>query len=280
MAKFLLEHDWINYYDMDDADEQWMYIEDLIASFLDKHCPIKHFTYKDYNNQWMAPEILTLINQRDYHSDRFRKFKNAPDLRKAKALRCQINKAVRAARAKFVKRKLFESRKDPKKFWSHINCLIKAPKENVTPVLVDQESNVIVQDVPEYFNTFFSKIGETLFTRKNINPPIPTQIDFTLLNEEQSPIFHPENIKFHIKEIDVTKSSGIKNISSQVLKDVLTTIPIQFTHLCNSSIRKGTFPSSWSTANITPIPKSGNLNDVSNWRPISNLSIPSKLMEK
>ena len=48
----------------------------------------------------------------------------------------------------------------------------------------------------------------------------------------------------------------------------------------NSSKRLGTFPDRWKIARITPIYKSGAKNDTNNCKPISILSVLSKLFEK
>ena len=76
------------------------------------------------------------------------------------------------------------------------------------------------------------------------------------------------------------KPSGLKNINAHVLKDVMENSATHFTHLFNESISTSKFPQKWSQAVVTPIPKTGNLKNVSNWRPISILSVPSKIMEK
>ena len=83
-----------------------------------------------------------------------------------------------------------------------------------------------------------------------------------------------------VKEIDVSKSSGFEGINSRVLRDAFEVISHQLTHIFNTSIEYGIFPNAWSLANLVPIPKSGNLNSITNWRPISLLPLPGKLIEK
>lgn len=50
--------------------------------------------------------------------------------------------------------------------------------------------------------------------------------------------------------------------------------------LFNISIRLGETPDEWNVARVSPIPKSGKSSDPANYRPISLLSIVSKLLEK
>ena len=42
----------------------------------------------------------------------------------------------------------------------------------------------------------------------------------------------------------------------------------------------GVFPSSWKIAKVTPVYKSGSVKEIENYRPVSILSVVSKVMEK
>ena len=46
------------------------------------------------------------------------------------------------------------------------------------------------------------------------------------------------------------------------------------------SIDYSCFPDSWSISTVVPIPKTGALNEISNWRPINLLPIPGRILEK
>ena len=52
------------------------------------------------------------------------------------------------------------------------------------------------------------------------------------------------------------------------------------TQLFNISIRLGEVPNEWKIARVSPIPKSNNHSDPANHRPMSLLSVLSKLLEK
>ena len=50
--------------------------------------------------------------------------------------------------------------------------------------------------------------------------------------------------------------------------------------MINRSINTGVFPSSFKITQVTPVYKSGSVNEVENYRPFSILSAVSKEMEK
>ena len=83
-----------------------------------------------------------------------------------------------------------------------------------------------------------------------------------------------------IKEINISKSSGLANISSFIVKELFKALLTQVTHMFNLSISKSVFPTAWKSALVIPIPKSGDLTQVKNVRPISLLPLPGKILEK
>ena len=83
-----------------------------------------------------------------------------------------------------------------------------------------------------------------------------------------------------IKSINVSKSSGLENISSLVIKTAFERLVAQVTFMYNLSFEKACFPMNWKKALVIPIPKQGNLTKVQNYRPISLLPLPGKVLEK
>ena len=80
--------------------------------------------------------------------------------------------------------------------------------------------------------------------------------------------------------INVSKSSGLDNISSLVIKECFKVLNPEITHMYNLSIETSTFPDAWKNALNIPISKSGNLKQGKNYRPISLSPLPGKILEK
>ena len=74
--------------------------------------------------------------------------------------------------------------------------------------------------------------------------------------------------------------ASINNLSSFVIKEAFLTLIKQVTYLFNQTISTSIFPKAWKEALVIPIPKAGNLTQVGNYRPISLLPLPGKLLEK
>ena len=83
-----------------------------------------------------------------------------------------------------------------------------------------------------------------------------------------------------LKQLNNGKACGTDKIPTTLLKDAANFISYQLTLICNSSIKNGVFPDLWKIARVAAIFKSGKRCDSNNYRPISVLSIFSRVVEK
>ena len=82
-----------------------------------------------------------------------------------------------------------------------------------------------------------------------------------------------------LENLDAAKASGIDQISARFLKDgaPVTTCHLSLTNL---SIKLDTFPSKCKTAKIKPLFKRGIKIKAKNYRPVSLLSLISKVIDR
>ena len=80
--------------------------------------------------------------------------------------------------------------------------------------------------------------------------------------------------------LDPSKSTGPDGISARMLRGTVDAVVPSLTRLFNLSITTGSFPESWKLARIVPVPKSVVMSAPSNYRPISILSVVSKVLER
>ena len=80
--------------------------------------------------------------------------------------------------------------------------------------------------------------------------------------------------------LDITKANGPDDMSATVLKATAPTIANGVMISFNKSIELGEVPKEWKTSSVVPIPKGNDTCQPSNYRPISLLSVLSKLLER
>ena len=133
------------------------------------------------------------------------------------------------------------------------------------------------------FNDYFTKVGPELDqqipkSENLLNPNVylsPRIPDSFLVSPTT-----PQEINDIINGLDDTKSSGPSSVPTKMLKIARDEISPIFSAVCNTSFQEGVFPDKNKIAKVIPSHKKGSTKDVNNFRPISLLSIFSKIMEK
>ena len=82
-----------------------------------------------------------------------------------------------------------------------------------------------------------------------------------------------------VKNIDQNKASGPDGISPRILKEAGLSIVPSLTRLIKLSLQQRKVPMLWKRANVTPIHKKDDKDQLNNYRPISLLPVASKILE-
>jgi len=106
-----------------------------------------------------------------------------------------------------------------------------------------------------------------------------------ILNFEFEKIFRPQPVTVDIvvltfKGLRETNAVGADDIAFQFIRDSLPVTAFYLTIAINTSIVTGQYPQLWKHSIIVPTFKAGDVQDPSNFRPISLLPILSKILEK
>ena len=83
-----------------------------------------------------------------------------------------------------------------------------------------------------------------------------------------------------LSRLNPNKSYGIDGIQARFIKDSASEIKVAISHIINLSIDTNVVPTEFKYARVKPLYKKGNRNQVENYRPISILSVVSKVLEK
>ena len=87
-------------------------------------------------------------------------------------------------------------------------------------------------------------------------------------------------MKLIIKKLKNKKSCGFDELSSELLKMGSEVLSKPLTTIINKSIEEGRFPEEWKIAKVFPLHKKGDRTDVSNYRPVALLVVPSMVLER
>ena len=243
-------------------------------------CPVTNFKFSKKRPQYLSNTLLNQIKDRDYFYKKAKKTKSIDDWRIAKHLRNQTNKNIRRAKADFITKQLHDSRNDTSKFWRTIKRVFPTDKtKDKAEIKLEKDGKLLGGgEVADFINDFFINVGNTNIALPigdgDIPPPPHDAVNLSLGEVNSTEIYRLT------AQLNVSKSSGLSNLGAVLVKDGLLALNTQFTHLINSSLDSSVFPSSFKEATVIPIPKKGNNTQVGNYRPISLLPTPGKILEK
>ena len=132
------------------------------------------------------------------------------------------------------------------------------------------------------FNDFFSTVGQKIHDNVH-NLESKSFESFLQGSVVESLFFSPITISDIINivsKFDENKSAGYDDINIRIVKSAIFAIVNPLCNIFNFSLEKGIFPSALKIAKVIPVYKTGNKTLVNNYRPVSILSIFSKLFEK
>ena len=251
-------------------EEAWQLWQNTFMSIMEECIP-KQVLPKKRKLPWVNAELRHIIRKRNlfYH-----KSKNKPDLRvKYNQLRNKVTCLLRSGKRSFVQNMRAGNAKE---FWRSVK-LLAGKKSSTIPVLEQNGRRIMCNEQKaDTLNFFFHSCFNTAL------PPL-SSTETERLNPDECPseLFCSEEEVFELLiNLDITKASGPDGISARMLRGTASSVAPVLTQLFNYSIRTGKLPLACKSSNIVPIPKGSNSIEVSNYRPISLLSITSKVLEK
>jgi hypothetical protein len=126
----------------------------------------------------------------------------------------------------------------------------------------------------DLLNQFFSGV----FTREdaaNVPEPEPTGCRAELKGVNIT----VRAVKDKIRKLRVDGAAGPDGLGPLVLKKLIDQIAVPLAMVMRTSLKEGSVPEDWRTANVSPIFKKGQSSDPGNYRPVSLTSVTCRLME-
>ena len=283
MKENLLQINWAEYYTNKNVDEKWHFLINAIEQEVDRSCPIMKHKIKKVRPQYLTQNIENQMKDRDYFYKKAKQTGDEDDWNIAKHLRNRVKINLRTAKAEYIKTQLNVNQDNAAKFWRVIKEVFPTTQKNpkIQTKLQGPQGEISPNDIPDYVNDFFINVGTNLVSDNKVKRtkkenPREISAGSQLVLEG---VTH-ERILTLLKQINTNKSSGVQDLRASVLRDALQILSSQVCSLVNDSIQTKVFPQKLKEATVVPIPKTGNPKQVNNYRPISLLPMPSKLIEK
>ena len=204
-----------------------------------------------------------------------------------------MQQKIKKAKTEYISNKIQENKGNSKKLWEqlkHLGYAKNCKKESKTVLKIEDELCFDGKKVASYFNNFFTTIASKLVRYLPTAPKMFSTDTCIFKSFYRSKGVKENNFNIKevteeyvfklIKELGVSKSTGLDGLSARFIKDGAHILKGPITHIVNLSIRTSEVPTGLKEARVRPLYKKKNRLEVGNYRPVSILNVISKILEK
>ena len=257
--------------DIEGATKSWM---DTVVSLCDKHAPVKDIKIKSKteNVPWYDENIRALMRAKNKALQKLKTYGNKKCKKILKTISNKLKNYKRKQRREYFEEKITEQSGDSRRLWGILKEVsgTETPYEETLPDKIDQDT---VND----FNCYFAKIGKSIQSQLGVSfQYLPNNNMGFCFRDETA-----ESVQKLIQRIKPKVATGHDRIPSRILKDLSEVAASDLASMINLSYKMCIFPSQFKHAIIRTIYKNkGNSNNPEFYRPISVLSVISKIFER
>ena len=274
---------------------------DTLNFHIDEMVPSKKITLKQFRlmqKPWITKDILSRCDERDSLLNEL-KSEDDPIRKKIlrtnfNSLRNQITKEKRQSKKAYFAAEFEKNKNTVAAVWKSIRSLVNLkPGKKSSIKLMDEQQNIISDSttIANIFNEHFSTLGA------KVQEKIPRQEGSynSYLNKRSpdgKPIINPDGHTFFLSPtkpdeiskiidcLNLKKSTGPNGIPVFILKAFKDFCSFWLSKLINLCFENGEFPELLKLAKVIPLHKKESILNYLNYRPISLLSVFSKIYEK
>ena len=188
-----------------------------------------------------------------------------------KQVRNAVNIKLSYLRKKWFENRINESKQNPKKLWNVLSQVVYT--KNFKKVN-EKQSELNVDDINHYF---VNRVSNPTIITENSNTEVESTTEAQNFSLSETTVSEVHKI---VSKLEIKKSVGSDGISGRLLKLLMLSIIPIITTLINLSFVSAKVPNIWKKTRVRALYKSGNRSLLSNYRPISVLSVISKIMER
>ena len=256
------------------AEDLACILETELERVLDLHAPLQKLTMSSGPKcPWFTVEVKEQKQVVRRHEKVWRKYQQDHQFVALQVETKKYRKILKSAKLLTTSKLVKECKEDTKKLHQLLGNLRGKITKNPMPT---GENNQVLAD--KFADFFIDKIlnirnqldNEDLFSPDSQN--VETMKSFRLLSEEE--------VELIIRGLS-SKSCELDVIPTSLLKDILPSVLPIITRLINTSLKDGAFVETWKLAIVRPLLKKVGLELIDkNYRPVSNLTFLSKVLEK
>ena len=231
-------------------DTYWANIKTTIISICDDLCPKIKIKARKNLPCWYSKDLAYLRHERDKLARQSR-LDPTNDVKKEKSKLAskEFKKCLTNAKRDFTIDQLYECGGDQQKFWQALKKLLPGKLfSEFNSVYNDKGELLYEADALNYINNFFANMGSKIENKLSDLPQPLSSFDFPSENisyDMDLMCFDRNIVLREIEKIDISKSSGIEDISTAFIKLIFCRVPFVLADIFKFSFTSGSIPSEW-----------------------------------
>lgn len=272
----ILNIDWSILKEYNNVNEACDYLYKVLYSVFD-HCVPLTCPNRNSRNYppWFNREIIRNVKKKQKLYNLYKKSKDPATYASFSELRTKLKNDIATAHKNFLINTEDNIKNEPKKFWSYLS---NKRKHKCTPLnmkfqdeLLDN-GNTIVEGFAEFFKkAYASDVDDGAFAELLRGDIVNSVLNINFVTDE--------DILRSIKKLKSNMTMGPDNIPALLIRDCASTLVEPLKIIFNLIISTSTIPEIWKISRICPVFKSGDINDIGNYRPITIICNFSKVLE-
>lgn len=228
---------------------------------------------KVYKLPWYTKGLKKLKNLRNKFHKKFKISNNATDKNNFLHYEREFNFLNKFLYNQYIMSVNESIKLNPKRFWSFVNS-----KRGTSAIPAQMSLNGTISNSLKDSLNLFAFYFKSNFNADNFHNgfdlyAVNSCLDFGSLQ------ITDDDVAMGIVKLSNSFKCDTDGLSAYLLKQCVSSIASPLRRIFNQSLRAGFFIQKWKNTTVFPILKSGNRNDISNYRPISKLSNVAKVFE-
>ena len=255
------------------------YISEWIIDGMNCFIPSKKFQQRPNSQPWFTPECAAAIAHRNHFFHVYQQNRDDDNAHaEFNAARNYCRRILRNSKCSYaqtIRTEISNERPGTRGFWKISRKVLNSGKASVPTLIHGPEVISSSSEKAKLFAANFAS-NSTLDDQGHTLPDFPQLTD----NQLNKFSVTAKEIGKLVKGLDSTKATGPDGIPVVVLKNISPELSPLLAKLFNCCLKEKCFPDIWKLSSVCPVFKNaGERSSPSQYRPISLLSVISKLLE-
>lgn len=258
-------------------------IDDMVDVFYNEindivknHVPQSKIAGSSKYPPWFTNTLIKILREKHKLHIKVKRYGNPMDKLSFELLRARCDKLRKENFNNYISKIEESVISNSKLFWSYI----KQKRQNKSTYPAEMKMGTKVAKTGDDICNLFADNFSKAYSRFNPQSRDDSINQHSSNNCITTASFNYSEVFLALKRLDHAKGAGADGLPAIFVKNCARALSYPLQLIYNASLQSGVFPTVWKEARVIPLFKAGDKSSVTDYRPISILSVVAKVFEK